>query len=178
MLLNIESEKQMQAFGLALGSALKAADVIALTGDLGAGKTTLSKAIAKGMGIHESITSPTFTIVNEYEPEDNLGLFHFDVYRISDASELDDIGFEEYLQYRAPGKVGHHPGYGVIIEWANLIEDLMPEETLWLSITLGTEHPEQRTIQFSGGQGHGPSAYWTQVLSPILAEVEAIKSYE
>lgn len=175
MLLNINSQRQMQAFGLALGKVIKAADVIALTGDLGAGKTTLSKAIAAGMGIHEAITSPTFTIVNEYEPEDNLGLFHFDVYRISDVSELDDIGFEEYLQYRAPGKVGHHPGYGVIIEWANLIEELMPEETLWLAITLGTEQPEQRLIAFTNGQGQAPSAYWSEVLGPIFKEVEAVK---
>lgn len=175
MFLHIDSERQMKAFGLALGRAMKAADVLALTGDLGAGKTTLSKAIAEGMGISEAITSPTFTIVNEYEPEENLGLFHFDVYRISDPSELDDIGFEEYLQYRAVGKVGHHPGYGVIIEWANLIPELMPDETLWLDITLGTEQAEQRLIAFSSGEGKMVTPYWQAILKPIIVEVEALK---
>lgn len=178
MRLNIDSEMQMKAFGLALGKVMKAADVIALTGDLGAGKTTLSKSIALGMGISEDITSPTFTIVNEYEPESNLGLFHFDVYRISDPSELDEIGFEEYLQYRAIGKVGHHPGYGVIIEWANLIRDLMPEETLWMDITLGSDHPEQRHIQFGSGQSELPTLAWQRLLEPIVEAVEAMNKHE
>lgn len=134
MKIKIDSEQAMEHFGSLLGGLLRAGDLIGLMGDLGAGKTTLTKSIARGMGIEDYITSPTFTIVNEYEG--NLGLYHFDVYRISHESEMEDIGYEEYFYGRR----------ACVVEWANLIKGLMPEETLWLSIKLGTEHPEQRVV--------------------------------
>ena len=139
VVLTIESESQMQHFGRLLGQCLKAGDIVGLTGDLGAGKTTLTKAIAKGMGIEEHITSPTFTIVNEYDGDELKGLiplYHFDVYRISDEEELYDIGYEEYFFGKA----------ACVVEWANLIPNLMPVESLWLDLRLGVNHPEERII--------------------------------
>ncbi len=137
--LQIENESQMEKFGRLLGERLKAGDIVGLTGDLGAGKTTLTKSIAKGMGIDEHITSPTFTIVNEYDGDVAKGLvplYHFDVYRINDEEELYDIGYEEYFFGKA----------ACVVEWANLIPSLMPEESLWLDLRLGTTDPEERII--------------------------------
>lgn len=108
--------------GRALGSILKSGDVVCLTGDLGTGKTAFTNGIASALGIDEYITSPTFTIVNEYKTE--VPLYHFDVYRIADADEMYDIGFEEYL-------------YGdgvVVIEWAELIEEILPDNLIWVKI--------------------------------------------
>jgi len=90
--------------------------VITLTGDLGVGKTVFTQGLAKGLGIEEPVNSPTFTIVQVYD-EGRLPLYHFDVYRIGDIEEMDEVGFEEYVM-----------GDGVsLIEWANLIEEILPE---------------------------------------------------
>ena len=88
-------EQMTKYIGEKLGKVLKPNDVLALTGDLGAGKTMMTQSIARGMGIEDYITSPTFTIVQEYEGK--LPLFHFDVYRIADEEEMYYIGFDEYL---------------------------------------------------------------------------------
>jgi tRNA threonylcarbamoyladenosine biosynthesis protein TsaE len=154
MIIKIETERQMAAFGLAIGKILEAGDLIGLTGDLGAGKTTLTKAIAHGMGIEDYITSPTFTIVNEYEGR--LPLYHFDVYRISDEEEMFDIGYEEYFFAKA----------ACVVEWANLIPSLMPEETLWLDLRLGTENPEQRLIHLTY------ETHWAKRVEHLLKELE------
>lgn len=110
-------------WGRILGANLRAGDVIALVGDLGAGKTTLTQAIAQGMGIADDVTSPTFTLVQEYDGR--VPLFHFDVYRI-DADALLDIGFEDYF---ARGGV-------VLIEWADKILSLLPAENLTLELSI------------------------------------------
>lgn len=146
----IKNEAEMAQLGHSLGRLAQEADLIALTGDLGAGKTTLSKAIAKGMGIEEDLTSPTFTIVNEYhEPKT---LYHFDVYRINDEDEMYEIGYEEYFY-----------GKGIcIVEWANLIESLMPDHTLWLDIHLTADY-DQRFIAVKG-----PSR-WLEALTAALS---------
>ena len=105
-------------FRLGFQMAEKAApgDVIALLGDLGVGKTVFTKGFAAGLGIQEDISSPTFTILQLYE-EGRLPLYHFDVYRISDPEEMMEVGWDDYVY-----------GNGVcLIEWANLIEDLMEE---------------------------------------------------
>ena len=87
-----------------------------MTGDLGVGKTVFTQGLAKGLGIEEPVNSPTFTIVQVYD-EGRLPLYHFDVYRIGDIEEMDEVGFEEYVM-----------GDGVsLIEWANLIEEILPE---------------------------------------------------
>lgn len=114
----IDSVEKTIELGFHLGSKLKAGDIVCLNGDLGAGKTHFTKGIAKGLGIQEQITSPTFTIVNEYEGR--LKLYHFDVYRVNDPDEIENIGFDEYIF-----------GKGVsIIEWSEYIDELIPEERI------------------------------------------------
>ena len=125
--------QETSEYGKALAKELKPNDIIALTGDLGAGKTTLSKAIAEGLGVTETITSPTFTIVCEYETE-SLPLYHFDVYRVNDSEELFEIGFEDYL----------HRGGVCLIEWANLLEDgLLPDNIIKINIEYGENEDER-----------------------------------
>lgn len=130
----IESEDRMKAFGKALGEILESGNVVCLTGDLGAGKTTLTKSIALGLGIDEYVTSPSYTIVNEYEGR--LPLYHFDVYRINDVEEMYELGYEDYFF-----------GAGVcVIEWAGMIEDLLPEKRIWLEIYQGDSFTERKII--------------------------------
>lgn len=100
-----------------LGEAAEPGTVYTLVGDLGVGKTVLTQGLAEGLGITEAVNSPTFTILQVYE-EGRLPLYHFDVYRIGDVEEMDEIGYEDYFY-----------GDGVcLIEWANLIEEILPEE--------------------------------------------------
>ena len=91
-----ETPQETEALGEALGRVLPPGSVVAYTGGLGAGKTAFTRGLARGLGIQDRVTSPTFTIVNEYEGG-RLPLFHFDWYRLSDAEELFDIGWEDYL---------------------------------------------------------------------------------
>lgn len=99
-----------------LGEKAKAGDVFCLIGDLGVGKTLFSQGFATGLGIQESVNSPTFTIVQEYD-EGRLPFYHFDVYRIEESEEMEEVGFTDMIY-----------GEGVcLIEWANLIEDILPE---------------------------------------------------
>ena len=129
----LKNLKETEAFGKELAKNLKAGDVIALTGPLGAGKTTLTKAIAAGLGVSETITSPTFTIVCEYE-SGRLPLYHFDVYRVSDEDELFEMGFEEYF----------HKGGVCLIEWADLIDpNLLPPETVYIRLDYGDEEDDR-----------------------------------
>lgn len=118
----LENEEKTREIGSRLGQLLTPKSVICLIGDLGAGKTTMTQSLAKSLGVDDYITSPTFTIVNEYEGR--IPLYHFDVYRIGSSEEMYDIGFDEYID-----------GDGVcIIEWANLIEDILPEEYLYIEM--------------------------------------------
>ena len=96
MQITTESVEQTEALGRALAARLQPGDVIAYTGDLGAGKTALTRGIAAGLGIEEPVLSPTYTIVNEYR-SGRLPLFHFDLYRIGSEDELFEIGWEDYL---------------------------------------------------------------------------------
>ncbi len=125
------SEQETYAIGQDIGSHLTAGSIICLIGDLGVGKTVFTKGLARGLGIEESITSPTFNIVNTYELQ--VGSFHhFDVYRIENPEELEDIGFDEYI-------------YGsdiVLIEWANLITDYIPPHATWIYIEKDLEQGE------------------------------------
>lgn len=109
--------------GKKLGEKAQAGQIFALLGDLGVGKTIFTKGVACGLGITEPVSSPTFTIVQIYE-EGRLPFYHFDVYRIGDPEEMDEIGYEDYFF-----------GGGIcLVEWANLIEELMPPETVWITI--------------------------------------------
>ncbi len=128
----IRNEKDTEKFGENLAKILKPGDVIALAGDLGTGKTTLTKYIAKGLGIDEMITSPTFTIVQEYH-QGSLPLYHFDVYRIGDIEEMYELGYEEYFF-----------GDGVsVVEWADMIEEIIPEDAKIIFISY-TENEGER----------------------------------
>ena len=103
------------ALGQKIGELVKPGTVISLVGDLGVGKTVFTQGLAKGLGITESVNSPTFTIVQVYDGG-RLPFYHFDVYRIGDIEEMDEIGYEDYFY-----------GEGVcLIEWANLIEEILP----------------------------------------------------
>lgn len=136
---NLEETKQ---FGIVLGKLLKSGDIICLNGDLGAGKTTLTKSIGLGLDVDDYITSPTFTLINEYEGR--IPLYHFDVYRLENAHELDDLGFDDYFY-----------GNGVsIIEWAEKIENTLPKERTVINIKRGNDDNE-RMVQIVGfGKRH------------------------
>lgn len=137
----IENEMATKAFGHQLGKHLKPGSVVALFGDLGTGKTTLTKAIGKSLGIDEIITSPTFTIIQEYR-EGKLPLYHFDVYRLQSEEELLDLGYEEYFY-----------GEGVsIIEWADKIQGLLPKDTISIYMHYG-ERENQRKYVIEGLEG-------------------------
>ena len=115
MIIETNSPKETEELGVSLAKEAAPGDVIALLGDLGVGKTVFTQGIAKGLGITEPICSPTFTIVQEYG-DGRLPFYHFDVYRIGDVEEMDEVGFEDYVY-----------GEGLcLIEWANLIEEILP----------------------------------------------------
>ncbi len=128
----LKNTKDTLSLGKRIAKGLEPGAVIALTGPLGAGKTTLAQAIARGLCVTERMASPTFTIVQEYR-SGRLPLFHFDVYRVSDPDELFEIGFDEYL----------HAGGVCLVEWADLIEDVMPEGTVWIRLEYGEAEDER-----------------------------------
>ncbi len=128
MKLFLQEEIMTKRIGEIIGERIFPGAVICLNGDLGAGKTTMTKSIAKAMGIDEDITSPTFTIVNEYT-DYPIPLYHFDVYRIGSSDEMFDIGYDEYIE----------SGGVVIIEWSNLIWDILPKDRLELFLTYDRE---------------------------------------
>ncbi len=117
------SAEETYKFAFALAKEAKSGQIYALLGDLGVGKTVFTQGFAAGLGITEPVSSPTFTIVQSYE-EGRLPFYHFDVYRIGDIEEMDEIGYEDCFY-----------GDGVtMVEWANLIEELMPSDTVWIRI--------------------------------------------
>jgi tRNA threonylcarbamoyladenosine biosynthesis protein TsaE len=125
------TEETLQ-FSKELAQRLQPGDVITLEGDLGAGKTTFTKGLAVGLEITKNVSSPTFTIIKEYNGR--LPLYHMDVYRLEDSYE--DLGFDEYFE-----------GQGVtVVEWAHLIEEQLPDELLQIKITHGEENTRVLTI--------------------------------
>ncbi len=123
MIIETKSAKETFELGFEIGSRAKAGDVYTMVGDLGVGKTVFTQGMAKGLEITEAISSPTFTIVQVYD-EGRLPFYHFDVYRIGDISEMDEIGFEDYVY-----------GEGVsLVEWANLIEEILPGKRTEITI--------------------------------------------
>ena len=121
----IESNKEQDTYdlGYELGQHAKPGQVFTLVGDLGVGKTVFTKGLAAGLGITEPVNSPTFTIVQQYE-EGRLPLYHFDVYRIGDVEEMDEIGYEDCFY-----------GEGVcLIEWSTLIQEILPEDAIHITI--------------------------------------------
>ncbi len=123
MVIETRTPEETFAFGAWMAGKAKPGGLITLDGDLGVGKTVFAKGFAQGLGITEPITSPTFTIVQEYEGG-RLPLYHFDVYRVADPEEMLEIGWEEYLY-----------GGVCLMEWADLVEELLPEETVRIRIS-------------------------------------------
>jgi len=122
----LKDENETRSLGLRIAEALEPGDVVALIGDLGTGKTSLTKYIAEGLGVTEVINSPTFTIVKEYN-SGRLPLYHFDVYRLGNGSELLDAGAEDMLY-----------GNGVcVIEWADIAADVLPGDSLVVRLGYG-----------------------------------------
>ena len=127
--------------GKKLAENARPGQIFALTGDLGAGKTVLTQGFARGLGITEPVTSPTFTIREDYT-QGRMPLYHFDVYRIEEPEEMEEIGYEDCFY-----------GEGVcLVEWAQLIEEIMPEDTVWITIRRVAEKGENyRSIEITNG---------------------------
>lgn len=132
------SEAETESIGEALGKRLHPGTVLAFRGDLGMGKTAFTRGLARGLGCTGRVTSPTFTIVNEYEGK--IPLFHFDMYRLPDSDALFDIGWEDYL------------GRGGVcaVEWSERVGDALPEDTVWVRIARRPESDDWRTITVEG----------------------------
>lgn len=130
------SVEETMELGRTLGHYIEKGTTICLTGDLGTGKTHFAKGLAEGLGVKETITSPTFTIVNEYHTG-RVPLYHFDVYRVNDPDEVLQVGFEEYVY-----------GEGVsLVEWADLIESILPDQFLQVKIEK-SDVEDERKITF------------------------------
>ena len=135
------NETETEKIGESLALRLRAGDVVAYLGDLGAGKTAFTRGLARGLGCQGRVTSPTFTIVNEYEGK--IPLFHFDMYRLGDEEELFDIGWEEYLTR----------GGVCAVEWSERIAGALPPGTVAVTISRCPENDEWRQITIEGGKG-------------------------
>ena len=131
------SPEETEALGQALGRSLKGGEIVAYTGDLGAGKTAFTRGLAKGLGITMAVTSPTYTLVNEYTGG-RLELFHFDMYRLGSSDDLFDIGWEDYLLR----------GGVCAVEWSENVSDAM-EEAIWVRIQRLDD--DTRSITIEGG---------------------------
>lgn len=136
-LYNTHSVEETLHLGMEFAQRLRAGSVVAFIGELGAGKTHLIKGICQGLGVHEHVASPTFTIVNEYETI-RVKICHFDCYRLKSEAELRDIGFEEYIA-----------GDNIcLIEWADRAPNLLPQHRFDIHLQLGTdEHSRTITIE-------------------------------
>ena len=135
------NEIETEALGETLARRLGAGDVVAYRGDLGAGKTAFTRGLARGLGCTGRVTSPTFTVVNEYEGR--LPLFHFDLYRLDGEDALYDIGWEDYLDR----------GGVCAVEWSERAEAALPRETVWVSIRRCAESGDWRRITIEGRAG-------------------------
>lgn len=137
-MITLHTADEAHAWGMQLAPTLAAGDVIALCGNLGAGKTQITRGIVAGMGSEAEVTSPTFTLVHEYL-DGRLPVFHFDFYRMETAAEVIGIGWDEFLS---------EPGV-IIVEWADMFPDLLPPGTRWFHIEAqpdGSRQVEERPI--------------------------------
>ena len=139
MQITTHSADETQALGQRLAKRLLPGDVIAYFGDLGAGKTALTRGIAQGLGVTDLVTSPTYTIVNEYLTG-RIPLFHFDMYRLSSSDELFDIGWEDYLSR----------GGVCAVEWSENVEDAL-RDAIHITIEKDPLEPDTRRITIEGG---------------------------
>jgi tRNA threonylcarbamoyladenosine biosynthesis protein TsaE len=133
------NEAETESLGTRLASILPSGAVVAYQGGLGMGKTAFTRGLASGLNYKGRVTSPTFTIVNEYEGG-RLPLFHFDMYRLADADALFDIGWEDYLDR----------GGVCAVEWSEQVADAMPEDTIYVTIARCPDAENWRTITIEG----------------------------
>ena len=133
------NESETEALGARLAEVLAPGAVVAYRGGLGMGKTAFTRGLARGLGYQGRVTSPTFTIVNEYEGG-RLPLFHFDMYRLGSADELFDIGWEDYLVR----------GGVCAVEWSEQVEDALPPETVFVTLAPHPQDPSWRSITMEG----------------------------
>ena len=134
------STQETEQFGEEVAKSLRGGDVLAFTGSLGMGKTAFTRGLARGLGCRGRVTSPTFTIVNEYDGK--TPLFHFDMYRLGSSDELFDIGWDDYLARD-----------GVCaVEWSERVSDALPDDTIYVDIARTDEHEDWRTITVTGGR--------------------------
>ena len=138
MVYRTESAAQTEALGRELGARLRPGSVVAFRGGLGMGKTAFTRGLAQGLGCTGRVTSPTFTIVNEYRG--NIPLFHFDMYRLSSSDELFDIGWEDYLSR----------GGVCAVEWSENVEDAL-QDAIRVTIEKDADEPDTRHITITGG---------------------------
>ena len=132
------SVEETEDIACQLGETLSAGTVLAYKGNLGMGKTAFTRGLARGLGCKARVTSPTFTIVNEYDGR--IPLFHFDMYRLPDSDALFDIGWEDYLDRN-----------GICaVEWSENVLDALPDDTLWVEIARHPEHDDWRIITITG----------------------------
>lgn len=136
-----KSPEQTEDLGAQLAKKLQPGDVIAYFGDLGAGKTAFTRGLARGLGVTETVTSPTYTIVNEYL-SGRLPLFHFDMYRLGSADELFDVGWEDYL---ARGGV-------CAVEWSENVRSAFDLDAIRITIEKDAQDPDARSITIEGGE--------------------------
>lgn len=137
----LQGEQQTRAFGEALGLRLRGGETIELVGDVGAGKTTFTKGLAKGLGIEEDVQSPSFTISRVYEARDDLALAHYDFYRLTDAGILNDELRE----------VMHDSAVVTVIEWADIVEGVLPKDRIRIRFTSPDEQTRLLTIDDPSG---------------------------
>lgn len=135
--ISIHSEEELSQVADALLDALNGRTVVALRGEMGAGKTTLIRAVAEALGVEDQVTSPTFALVNQYEGANGERLFHFDFYRIDDVREAFDLGYEEYF----------YSGDLCFVEWPEKIEALLPEEVV--EVRIRVDSPTERTFEIA-----------------------------
>ncbi len=133
--IHIHNEEELYKVAEELLASLDGRTVVALRGEMGAGKTTLVRALAEVMGVEDQVTSPTFALVNAYKSRDGHALYHFDFYRIDDLREAYDLGYEEYF----------YSGDLCLVEWPEKIEPLLPDELVELSIRV--DGPTERTFE-------------------------------
>lgn len=139
MIIEVHSEKEMKEFGARLGVLLRGGETIELVGDVGAGKTTLTKGIAGGMRVEEDVQSPSFTISRVYQAKEGLELAHYDFYRLHDAGIMANELHETL----------HDPKSVTIIEWADIIKGILPEDHL--SIRLASPSETTRRVEMVAG---------------------------
>lgn len=134
----LKSPDETEKKGLEIGGQLESGSIVALTGDLGSGKTTIIKAICKGLGVTEEVTSPTFTIMHLYEGKSPV--LHLDCYRLKSADEAYFLGIDEYFD----------SAHICLIEWADLIEEALPEDTVFLRMSRVDRKENERKLLIEG----------------------------